>query len=91
MKKPVEPRRAKDLRAEAERLAHATDAPDTSDTPDTVDFSRAERGRFWRPVKRQVTLRLDADLLEFFARDGAGYQSRLNAALREWVEAHRRR
>lgn len=79
------------LQAEAAQLARAGDATDTGDIPETTDFSHAERGRFWRPVKRQVTLRLDADLIEFFARDGAGYQTRLNAALREWVEARRGR
>ena len=91
MNKPADSKRATTLRAEAKRLARATGAPDTADILDTADFTGAERGRFWRPVKRQVTLRLDADLLAFFASDGAGYQTRLNAALREWVEAHRRR
>lgn len=91
MKKPADPRRLAALRAEAARLATAGDATDTGDIPETVDFARAERGRFWRPVKRQVTLPLDADLIEYFARDGAGYQTRLNAALRESVEARRGR
>lgn len=81
----------KDLLAEAQRLAAETTPPDTSDMPEVADWSAAERGRFWRPVKRQVTLRLDADLLDYFARDGAGYQTRLNAALREWVESRRGR
>jgi uncharacterized protein (DUF4415 family) len=80
-----------DLVAEAERLARDATPPDTADIPETKDWSQAQQGRFWRPVKRQVTLRLDADLLDFFARDGAGYQTRLNAALREWVEARRGR
>ncbi len=90
---PAAPRKPSQaaLRAEARRLAAATDAPDTTDIPDTADLRIAGRGRFRRPVKRQVTLRLDADLLDFFARDGAGYQTRLNAALREWVEARRGR
>lgn len=73
------------------RLAAETTPPDTSDMPEVADWSRAERGRYFRPIKRQVTLRLDADLLDHFAKDGVGYQTRLNAALREWVEAKRRR
>jgi uncharacterized protein (DUF4415 family) len=76
-----------DLLAEAKRLAADATPPDTSDMPEVTNWSAAQRGRFWRPVKRQVTLRLDADLLDYFARDGAGYQTRLNAALREWVES----
>ena len=37
----------------------------------------------YRPVKKPVTLRLDADVLEWFRRDGRGYQTRINEALRE--------
>jgi len=91
MKKVPDPKASRALRAEAERLAATMAAPDTSEIPDTADLSGGERGRFWRPVKRQVTLRLDADLLDFFARDGTGYQTRLNAALRDWVEGRRGR
>lgn len=40
--------------------------------------------------KQQVTLRLDADVLSFFKGTGKRYQSRINAALREYVQAHRK-
>ena len=40
--------------------------------------------------KRQVTLRLDADVLSFFKKTGKRYQSRINAALREYVQAHQK-
>ena len=40
--------------------------------------------------KQQVTLRLDADVLSFFKETGKRYQSRINAALREYVKAHRK-
>jgi uncharacterized protein (DUF4415 family) len=40
--------------------------------------------------KQQITLRLDADVLSFFKKTGKRYQSRINAALREYVKAHRR-
>ncbi len=39
--------------------------------------------------KQQITLRLDAEVLEFFKNTGARYQSRINAVLREYVRAHR--
>ena len=39
--------------------------------------------------KQQVTLRLDADVLDFFRETGKRYQSRINAALREYMAAHR--
>ncbi len=37
----------------------------------------------YRPVKKPVTLRLDADLLAWFQRAGRGYQTRINRALRK--------
>ena len=40
--------------------------------------------------KQQVTLRLDADVLKFFRDTGRRYQSRINAALREYIDAHRK-
>jgi uncharacterized protein (DUF4415 family) len=38
--------------------------------------------------KQQITLRLDADVLNFFKGTGTRYQSRINAALREYMNAH---
>jgi uncharacterized protein (DUF4415 family) len=63
---------------------------DTGDIPEVRDWSNAERGRFYRPVKKQVTLRIDADVLEWFKSHGNKYQTRINAVLREYVEHHRR-
>ncbi|MEH6714523.1 BrnA antitoxin family protein [Parasphingorhabdus flavimaris] len=60
---------------------------DLSDAPEETDWSAAERGKFYRPVKEQVTLRLDADVLHWFKQSGKGYQTRINAALRRFVEA----
>lgn len=39
--------------------------------------------------KQQITLRLDAEVLDFFKKTGERYQSRINAVLREYVRAHR--
>ena len=64
---------------------------DTSDAPEVTDWSGAVRGRFYRPVKQQVTLRLDADIVDYFkhaaAEPGAtrGYQTRINRALRDYI------
>jgi len=41
------------------------------------------------PGKKQLTLRLDADVLEWMKAQGKGYQSRINAILRAYYEAHR--
>ena len=61
---------------------------DTSDMPEITDWSDAVRGGFYRPVKHLTSLRLDADLLAWFKRGGGGYQTRINAALRDYVERH---
>lgn len=52
--------------------------------------------RFWRNAmvlvpggKKQVTLRLDNDVLDFFKRGGRGYQTRINRVLRAFVQAQR--
>jgi uncharacterized protein (DUF4415 family) len=58
---------------------------DTSDIPEVLDWTGAKRGLFYRPVKQQLTLRLDADVIDWFRREGTGYQSRMNAVLREYV------
>jgi uncharacterized protein (DUF4415 family) len=67
---------------------------DTSDAPELLDWSGAKRGLFYRPVKQQLTLRLDADVVAWFkkqTRSGKGYQTRINRALREYVQGHGRR
>jgi len=43
-------------------------------------------GELYRPLKKPVTLRLDADVLAWFKRDGRRYQTRINAALRRVME-----
>ena len=48
-----------------------------------AELTEMERGRFWRPVKAQVTTRIDADVLAWLKASGKGYQSRINAILRE--------
>ena len=65
------------------------DQIDTTDAPEILDWSDARRGVFYRPVKQQITLRLDADIVAWFkahARGGRGYQTDINGALREHVQ-----
>lgn len=63
---------------------------DTSDIAEILDWSDAKRGLFYRPVKKQITLRLDADLIEWFRNKmPKGYQTNINLALREYVAQHR--
>ena len=57
---------------------------DYSDIPATTeaDWNGAVRGKFYRPVKKQLTVRIDADVLEWLKSQGKGYQARLNGILR---------
>ncbi len=57
---------------------------DTSDLPELTEkfWQNAVRNPFYRPVKRQLTLRLDADIIAWLRRQGKGYQTRANALLR---------
>lgn len=67
-------------------------AIDTSDIPEVTDWTGARRGVFYRPIKQQLTLRLDADVVAWFKRQGGGYQTRINRALREYAgKAQRKR
>ncbi|MFO1049981.1 MAG: BrnA antitoxin family protein [Geminicoccaceae bacterium] len=62
------------------------DSIDTSDLPESDDWGSAERGRFWRPVKRSVTIRLDADVIDWFRRREPKYQTAINRVLRQHME-----
>jgi len=70
------------------KLQALADRPDSeidfSDIPELTEeqWKTAERGHFYRPVKRQITARVDADVLEWLKAQGKGYQSRINAILR---------
>jgi uncharacterized protein (DUF4415 family) len=55
---------------------------DFSDAPAVVDWSGAEIGKFYRPTKKPVTMRLDADVIAWLKADGPGYQTKANLLLR---------
>jgi uncharacterized protein (DUF4415 family) len=85
-------RTAKRKASEIKRLAALRDDEiDTSDIPVRTSWSRAEVGKFYRPIKKQVTLRIDADVLAWFKSKGGKYQTAVNAALREHVASKARR
>ncbi len=74
-----------------ETLQALQDMPDSeidlSDIPEVTDFSNALRGVFYRPVKKQVTLRLDSTIIAWFKlkSNGRGYQTLINNALQEYI------
>jgi uncharacterized protein (DUF4415 family) len=74
-----------EARKELEALAAMPDSEiDTSDIPEIRELpSDAVVGRFYRPKKTSVTMRLDADVVAWLKASGEGYQTRINAYLRE--------
>lgn len=76
------------------RINALADLPDESidfsDAPEVTpaDFEGAERGTMYRALKQQTTLRIDADVLDWFKQNvpnGKGYQTAINRVLREYV------
>lgn len=66
----------------------ADDSIDTSDIPEQTEWSDVQRGKFYRPVKQSVTIRLDADIIAWFKAQEGKYQSNINQALREYIKEH---
>lgn len=87
MRKGVSSRLTAKQRAELDALAALPDDRiDTREMPEVRDWSGAKRGLFYRPLKQQLTLRIDADVVAWFksrASKGKGYQTDMNRALRE--------
>ena len=92
VKLTLDPKNPPPLTAEQQaRLAALAALPDecidTSDAPPRPDV--VWRRATGRQGTQPITLHLDADVLEFFKNTGQRYQSRINAVLRSYVEAHK--
>src|SRR6266403_805713 len=73
----------KDQKRDVRAVAAKRDGDiDFSDAPLVLDWSGAEIGKFYRPTKRPVTMRLDSDIIEWLKADGRGYQTKANGLLR---------
>lgn len=85
-------------REELNRLKHApVERVDLSEIPELESgfWKSAERNPYVRFTKQQVTVRLDARVLDWLKKDGRGYQTRLNdvlrqAMLKDMVKSHRK-
>lgn len=66
---------------------------DLSDVPEVPPemFAKAIVRRGLKPVSRkaQLTLRVDSEVLEWFRKQGQGYQTKINALLRAYMDAHK--
>jgi uncharacterized protein (DUF4415 family) len=80
---------------ELERLASLPDTSiDTSDIPERPleELRKGRRKVLFRPIKEPVTMRIDADVLEWLKEQGPGYQTKVNRILRaEMTEAQGKR
>ena len=78
-----------DAMTEAELEAAIASDPDWADIP--RDWYQHATPCYPEGTRTQIRLRIDPDLLAWFKRQGPGYQARINAALRAFVEAHERK
>lgn len=76
----------KRLDALREENIDLSDAPEI--TPEMFAQAVVRRGLKMPPGKQQITIRLDEDVLQWFRDQGEGYQTRINALLRAYMEAH---
>jgi uncharacterized protein (DUF4415 family) len=72
----------KKLLAGSERKINLKDIPEIKENTFANHSGILDSGLF-KPYKQQITLRIDGDVIAWAKRDGAGYQSRINAVLRK--------
>jgi len=79
------PSLSKKQKAELAAVAARPDSEiDYSDIPPLSEefWKNAVRGKYYKPVKKSTTVRIDSDVLAWLRAQGKGYQSRINAILR---------
>ena len=83
--KAGQPLTARQMREIQALASMSDDRIDTSDIPELPPgaWKDAVRGKWYRPVKKAVSIRLDADVLAWLKAQGSGYQTRVNGFLRE--------
>jgi uncharacterized protein (DUF4415 family) len=69
--------------------AMSEEAIDLEGSPEVREWTAAERGRFFRPRKKQISIRMDMDLLHWFRAQPGPYQTRINEACREYMRRRR--
>ena len=76
----------KRIDAQTDETINLTETPEIS----AEMFARAtvRRGLKIAPRKTQLTLRVDSDVLDWYKQHGAGYQTKINALLRAYMDAH---
>jgi uncharacterized protein (DUF4415 family) len=62
----------------------------SDEIPEILDWKDGERGKFYRPVKQAISLRVDADVLAWIKSGNEKYQTKINEILRDYMQRHRR-
>ena len=82
-------RRKGEGKTDWERLRREAEAGiEPEKDPDEAEFDWSQAQVTMPRPKQPISVRLDADVLEFFKAQGRGYQTRINAVLRSYMEAH---
>jgi uncharacterized protein (DUF4415 family) len=87
--KPLTTKHKKELAALAALSDSQINISDIPELPRSA-WKDAVRGRFYRPVKQAVSMRLDADVVAWLKKSGKGYQTRANHILRQRMLADSR-
>ena len=82
VKKPLTPGAIRREMAKLDKLPG--DEIDLRGMPEKFDWGKAVIGKYYRPMKELISLRIDADVLHWFKAKGRGYQSRINKVLRNY-------
>ena len=80
-----------ELRAMVEAGDHVPTSPNAPEIELDETFWQSARLVMPTPRKEAISLRVDQDILDWFRAEGKGYQSRMNAVLRAYVESRRER
>jgi uncharacterized protein (DUF4415 family) len=96
MKKKTISKKSQIGETDLKRLDAMTDADiDFSDNPEVPAemFARGIVRRGLKPIlrKKQLTLRVDSDVVDWYKKQGRGYQTRINSLLRAYMKEHQRK
>ena len=96
MRKPSTSKKSKIGETDLKRIDAMKDEDiDFSEIPEATPemFARAVLRRNFKPIprKKQLTLRIDSDVVDWYKKQGRGYQTRINSLLRAYMKEHRRK
>lgn len=75
---------------ELKALKHRKIDLSDEDAPEITNWEKAVVGKFYRPIKKQITVRIDADVLDWFRHAAKKYQTLINLACREYMLHHKK-